>query len=166
MVKIALIALAFILLAVNWSIIEKEQHLAHGKAVYFELAPVDPRSLMQGDYMRLNFKLSQDIRAALRKKQPSNTSALASGDYFVIARLDDRNIAQFSKLFDNAPLADDEIKIQFRVRNNQIKFATNAFFFQEGKAKKYEAAQYGQFRLNSNGEPLLTALYDKTLSRL
>ncbi|XOT97907.1 GDYXXLXY domain-containing protein, partial [Alcaligenes pakistanensis] len=30
-----------------------------GQTVLLELAPVDPRSLMQGDYMSLNFALSQ-----------------------------------------------------------------------------------------------------------
>ena len=37
----------------NWSIYQKEQTLRDGQLVLFELAPVDPRSLMQGDYMYL-----------------------------------------------------------------------------------------------------------------
>ena len=39
----------------NWSIYQKEQTLRDGQLVLFELAPVDPRSLMQGDYMSLRY---------------------------------------------------------------------------------------------------------------
>ena len=49
--KMALVFLVIILGLVNWSITGKEKHLAEGKIVYLDLAPVDPRSLMQGDYM-------------------------------------------------------------------------------------------------------------------
>ena len=38
----------------NWSVYQKEQTLKDGQLVLLQLAPVDPRSLMQGDYMRLN----------------------------------------------------------------------------------------------------------------
>ena len=40
----------------NWSIYQKEQTLRDGQLVLFELAPVDPRSLMQGDYMSLRYR--------------------------------------------------------------------------------------------------------------
>ena len=47
-----------------------------------------------------------------------------------------------------------------------MKFATNAFFFQEGTAKRYEAARYGEFRVASDGELLLTGLRGKELQPL
>ena len=40
----------------NWSIYQKEQTLRDGQLVLFELAPVDPRSLMHGDYMSLRYR--------------------------------------------------------------------------------------------------------------
>lgn len=58
---IALVALIAVLGIVNASIIDKEKHLAEGQVVYLELAPVDPRSLMQGDYMALNFRVAQQV---------------------------------------------------------------------------------------------------------
>ena len=62
---IALATLVLILGLVNLSIVGKEKHLSDGRAVYLELAPVDPRSLMQGDYMALRFAIANQIRAAL-----------------------------------------------------------------------------------------------------
>jgi uncharacterized membrane-anchored protein len=47
-----------------------------------------------------------------------------------------------------------------------MKFATNAFFFQEGTARRYEAARYGEFRVAPDGELLLTGLRDKDLQAL
>jgi uncharacterized membrane-anchored protein len=45
------------------SIIEKETLLADGKLILLELAPADPRSLMQGDYMRLRYNIAENIKA-------------------------------------------------------------------------------------------------------
>src|SRR6185436_18060197 len=42
--------LVLVLGAVNWSIWGKERIKASGAVVYLDLAPLDPRSIMQGDY--------------------------------------------------------------------------------------------------------------------
>jgi uncharacterized membrane-anchored protein len=51
------------------------------------------------------------------------------------------------------------------MRDGRPKFATNAFFFQEGDAGLYEAARYGEFRVD-DGELLLTGLRGRALERL
>ena len=43
--------LVLLLVYFNWSVYQKEQTLKEGQLVLLQLAPVDPRSLMQGDYM-------------------------------------------------------------------------------------------------------------------
>ena len=53
--------LILVLFLFNKSIFEKEKILSEGKLVLLKLAPVDPRSLMQGDYMRLNYEISRNI---------------------------------------------------------------------------------------------------------
>lgn len=50
--------------------------------------------------------------------------------------------------------------------DGRVKFATNAFFFQEGHAKYYAGARYGEFRVAPSGELLLTHLRDEKLERL
>jgi uncharacterized membrane-anchored protein len=52
------------------------------------------------------------------------------------------------------------------VRNGAVKFATNAYFFQEGTGKYFQTARYGQFRVDDNGELLLVAMYDSDLKIL
>ena len=166
--KIALVSLVIVLGLVNWSIIGKERHLANGRIVYLDLAPVDPRSLMQGDYMALRFRIANEVYNALPKTkeyQRWGHNADATDGYAIIS-LDERNIGSFKHLYKDQTLSDNEILMRYRVRNGAVKFATNAFFFQEGHGKYYEPARYGQFRVDDKGELLLVAMYDKDLEQL
>ena len=165
--KIALIALVLVLVAVNGSIIGKERHLAHGKVVYLELAPIDPRSLMQGDYMALRFAAANEVWNALPvKERGDGRSGVEVFDGYAVIGVDTRGVGSFKRVYANSPLSDGEMLMRFRVRNGEVKFATQAFFFQEGHASIYAPARYGQFRVDDTGEPLLVALYDKELKRL
>lgn len=165
--KLALLAGLIVLTLVNWSIIGKERHLKEGRVVYLELAPVDPRSLMQGDYMALNYKVADEVYAALPKNKTKRWRRdIESADGRVVAGLDEKAIGRFKRLENQMPLASDEVLLRYRVRGGTLKFATNAFFFQEGQGKLYEQARYGRFRVASDGELLLTSLYDKDLRRL
>jgi uncharacterized membrane-anchored protein len=165
---IAIVGLLLVLGLMNWSIYVKEQHLAHGQIVKLKLAPVDPRSLMQGDYMALRFELAQTIHDALPKVEATDFWApdLANTDGLIIVQLDDADRASFVTLDNGQDLELGQHKLQYRVRNGQVKFATNAFFFEEGSAELYEAAEYGEFRVNSQGEVLLVALYNKDMQIL
>lgn len=154
-----------VLVAVNWAIWQKERHLAEGEIVYLELAPVDPRSLMQGDYMALNFALGNQIQSALHQSERDEDSLKALNGY-VVVRLDEQRIAHFQRLDEGTSLRDDERRLRYRLRNGQVRFATDAFFFQEGHGERYEPARYGQFRVNTKGEPLLVALYNAELTKL
>lgn len=166
--KVAIVSLVIILGLVNWSIAKKEKHLAEGKIVYLELAPVDPRSLMQGDYMALRFSLANEVYTTLPKTEKYKRwrHDVAASDGYVVADLDNRNIGTFKSLYDNQLLTGGEILMRYRVRNGAVKFATNAFFFQEGHGKYYQQAKYGQFRVDDKGELLLVAMYNKDLNKL
>ncbi|MES2102425.1 MAG: GDYXXLXY domain-containing protein [Pseudomonadota bacterium] len=139
-----------VLAAVNFSIYGREQLLANGRVVLLELAPVDPRSLMQGDYMALRFKIAND---AFRDKPAGELK-----DGRMLAALDEHGVASFRRLADGTPPAAGEVLLRYRVRNSLPKFATNAFFFQEGQAAAYQNARYGEFRVAADGDMILTAL--------
>ena len=53
------------LVVVNHGIVKRERILAEGHPLLLELAPVDPRSLMQGDYMRLAYEAERDVLMAV-----------------------------------------------------------------------------------------------------
>ncbi|MGQ4878533.1 GDYXXLXY domain-containing protein [Billgrantia sp. LNSP4103-1] len=163
---VVVVATVLILALVNWSIWAKERHLAEGEVVYLELAPVDPLSLMQGDYMALNFVIGNRIQDALFERRFENGEPHAT-DGHVVVRLDSQRVAHFQRLgASNASLAADEMRLRYRMRNGRVRFATDAFFFQEGHAERYELARYGEFRVNERGEPLLVSLHDAELELL
>lgn len=165
---IALLSLVIVLGLVNWSIAKKENHLVDGKIVYLDLAPVDPRSLMQGDYMALNFGIARQVYNTLPKSKEYKSwrHNIDAADGYVVVKLDERNIATFRYIYSDQSLAQNEILMRYRVRNGAVKFATNAYFFQEGTGKYYQPARYGQFRVDDDGELLLVAMYDKDLKKL
>lgn len=164
-----------ILLLVNVSIWQKQVHLSEGEVIYLELAPVDPRSLMQGDYMALRYKLSNDIYAVLSGTETPededsldlfNLDMLTAEDGHVVVEKDQNQVAQFVRIENDGALTATQRKLQFRVRNDRVKFATNAFFFEEGDEPLYRNARYGVFRLNDKGEVLLTGMLDEQYNSL
>jgi uncharacterized membrane-anchored protein len=135
-------AVLLVLIAVNVSILGKERIRAHGEVILLELAPVDPRSLMQGDYMALRFRLAEQITA-----EASGLAPLS---------LDARGVATLNPSPDAASL-----RMRYRVRNGQVWLGTNAYFFEEGSAERFARARYGEFRLDrATGEAVLTGLRD------
>ena len=156
--KIIVLATTVLLLAgVNWGIYQKERLLTSGRIVLLKLAPVDPRSLMQGDYMALRFAVAN------RAFQGGHSE---SADGRVVLTLDEQGVASFQRFDDGSLLRDEEVVMRYRVRHGQVKFATNAFFFQEGQGGLYQDAKYGEFRVAANGQSLLTGLRDEELRRL
>ncbi len=149
---VALVACAVVLALVNWTIQKRERHLETGRVVYLELAPVDPRSLMQGDYMRLDFALANQAFPFGTRKD------VADGK--VIVAVDQNRVATFRRLDDRRPLAAGEIAMRYRMRGGWPNFGTNAYFFEEGSAKAYENARYGEFRVGEDGDMILTGLRD------
>jgi uncharacterized membrane-anchored protein len=165
---VALLTAVAALAAVNLSIADKERQLAHGRVVCLELAPVDPRSLLQGDYMQLNYRLADDITRLLPRRTESQPwqPELVPADGRAVVTLDPRAVASFVRLDDGRPLAAGEILLRYRVRAGRLRFASDAFFFQEGTADAYENARYGCYRVGADGAMLLTSLHDEGLDKL
>jgi uncharacterized membrane-anchored protein len=137
-----------VLIAVNHSIVAKERIKTHGERIYLALAPVDPRSLMQGDYMALRFEISSHI----------STDASGSAGLLV----DSNRLATF-----NPDQEAPGLRIRYRIRNGDVWLGTNAYFFEEGTARHYEGARFGEFRVDlDSGEAVLVGLADKDLAPL
>jgi uncharacterized membrane-anchored protein len=162
--------LALVLVVANGGIWQREKLLATGRVVILELAPVDPRSLMQGDYMALNFAASRDItRLRLGGDRPSDDDSLMGfePDGYVMLQPDARGVATPLRIQpDVHPHTDGEVPLRYRVRDRGVRIVTNAFFFPEGEAKRYEVARYGELRVGDNGEALLVRMLGADLQPL
>jgi uncharacterized membrane-anchored protein len=156
---VAVVACVVVLALVNWTIHKREHHLETGRVVYLELAPLDPRSLMQGDYMALRFEIAREAHAALR-----DAPGRANGR--IVAAIGANGVAKYARLDDGRPLGADEIYLRYRLRAGDMKLGTNAWFFEEGTAQRYEPARFGEFRVDADGELLLTRMRGKDLQPL
>ena len=155
---IAVIAGVLLLAVVNVVVFQRERLLTDGRMVLLELAPVDPRSLMQGDYMALEFRAAVDARA-------SASVAASTGGHLVLA-VDERGVARFVRRDDGTPLAEREVRLRYRVRDGRVKLASNAWFFEEGQAAPLASARFGEFRVADDGEALLAGMRDAALQTI
>jgi uncharacterized membrane-anchored protein len=148
-----------VLLVANGAIWQKENLIAQGQPLFVPLAPVDPRSLMQGDYMSLRFAFSDGVRVA--------DTALAAGQRpFVVAKRDARGIATAVRPDLGMPLADDELRIELAPKNGDWVLVTDAWFFKEGEAERWAQAKYGEFRVGKDSRALLVGLRGADLKAL
>ena len=95
---------------VAWEVSKKERLLASGDTVLLELAPVDPRSLMQGDYMRLDYAIARQWRQ----------DASWPRDGAVVVVLDESGVAQFQRRDQGESLAAGERRLTYRIRNGRL----------------------------------------------
>jgi uncharacterized membrane-anchored protein len=146
------IALALVGLEVS----RKERLLASGEVVLLELAPVDPRSLIQGDYMRLDYAMSRLGEATTTWPR----------DGALVVRADQRGVADFVRRDDGQPLVTGEHRLTYRRRGARVRVGTDAFYFQEGTADVYSVARFGELRVAPDGTSVLVGLRDADLHPL
>lgn len=137
---------------------QKEAILETGRTIYVPLAPVDPRSLMQGDYMALRFELPSELPPPVVAGDPPVRA---------IASLDARSVAKVTTLAGASyKPTSDEIIITLARKHGRWMFATDAWYFKEGTADTYAKAKFGEFRVAPDGEALLVGLADENLQAL
>ncbi|MBB2487600.1 GDYXXLXY domain-containing protein [Mitsuaria sp. WAJ17] len=145
---------------VNALVWQKEQLIAQGRPVFVKLAPVDPRSLIQGDYMRLNFALPT-LPPVAELAGPWRARPRLE------AQLDARGVLTEVRLLapQEAPAAGSQLLALSPV-NGQWTLVSDAWYFQEGQEPLFRAAAYGEFRVLPDGRALLVGLADRNLRRL
>ncbi|MET4579755.1 GDYXXLXY domain-containing protein [Ottowia thiooxydans] len=142
----------------NADVWRKEQVIAHGQRILVPLAPVDPRSLMQGDYMQLRFSIPPKMLETLNESASYRLSKHA----VVIARLNTRAEAELVRLDGSGEtLAEGEIRLPLRQLKGDWVLVTDAYFFAEGQGARFEQARFGEFRVLSDGRALLVGLADQ-----
>ena len=154
---IILANLVIVLFFFNRSVVQKEELLTKGKLVLLELAPVDPRSLMQGDFMLLRYKVSRGI----------NGDSIPKRGFFVV-KPDSAGVSQRVRIQnDTNPLNDGETLLEYTVANWRfVNVGPSSYFFEEGQAEKYSKAKYGALKVDNKGNTLLIGLYDEKREKI
>ena len=121
------------------------------------LVPVDPRSLMQGDYMDLRFDIPTPVVGALADLNDRSVRRQAD----VVVQLDAQHQASVVRLAQaGEALGVNERRMPVKRLKGQWVLVTDAYFFPEGEGKRFEAARFGEFRVLADGRALLIGLVD------
>lgn len=137
----------------NAMIAHKETTIRKGTSMYVGLAPRDPRSLMQGDYMALRYEM----------KGAPNAYELERRGRFVV-RLDGKLVARFVRVYRGEELGNDELLLRYTRGRNGTRIGADSFFFQEGHGSHYANARYGELKVARSGESILVGLRNDDLS--
>lgn len=151
------LALAFALLILalfNYQVFQKEHTLKKGKLVFLELAPIDPTSLLQGDYMGLRYAITTELQY--------NDSLPKRG--FLVVRADEKGVGKLLRYQeDKQNLKQGEILVKYFQKDFRINIGAESFFFQQGKGYALDSAEFGALRVDPSGSSLLFGLADKNL---
>ena len=149
---------AIVLLVINVEIAGKEQIVRNGTTVLLRIAPRDPRSLLQGDYMALRYTMAGAVA--------SEAEQFKMNDGIAVIELGELNEARFVSLYKDQQLQDRQHLLRYRKRGDSVRLASDAYFFEEGSGQEYRAARFGEIRINTNGDAVLIGLRDAEGARL
>ncbi|MEZ4709744.1 MAG: GDYXXLXY domain-containing protein [Caldilineaceae bacterium] len=150
------LATIFLLGFVNYGVVQKENLIRSGTMVLLEIGPRDPRSLIQGDYMAIRYRMPTQMRL----------DELPHSGQFVVKR-SESGAGEILGLYDGqTPLAADELLVNFYQRAGDVEIGATSFFFQEGQSDTYQNARYGELRVSSSGEAILVGLADQNFKTL
>ena len=152
-----LLGLALVLLVVNGLVVRKELLLREGTSLFLALAPQDPRSLIQGDYMRLEYSLGREVRG---------WTANWPRDGRLVVRQDQRGVAQFVRRDEGGELQQGERYLRYRIRGGELHLGAESFFFQEGHAERYDRAKFAELKVTPAGDSVLVGLRGEQLEPL
>lgn len=156
--------LFIILLQVAWigyQVYSNETLLQNGETIKLELRPVDPRSLLQGDYVELNYTISQ----------LEDSSINENGPITIVLRKDAQGIHQYAGIYKydgewNTPYAPKEgdVLLNGKVTKpwgnaNQITYGIEHFFIPEGTGLEIEGkVKYAVVKVSDKGNAILESL--------
>ena len=152
------VTVAIVLTVINIEITSKERIVRNGTTVLLRIAPRDPRSLLQGDYMALRYAMAD---AVAREAELSGM-----GDGKAVVELGELKEATFVALYIGQPLQQGQHLLRYRKRGDSVRLASDAYFFEEGSGQEYRAARFGELRINTNGDAVLIGLLDAEGERL
>lgn len=178
--------------AVNYKVQQFEDVLATGKPIVLKIAPVDPRSLMQGDYMILHYAILSEFQQSqvlpesneslesnesidtLESNETTETTGIDESSpsgkkAYILVHLDKNHVATFCEKQSEIPTdfkhCTPNVYLPIRYKGWFPELPSQDYFFAEGKGEYYAQAEYAEYRFK-DGILLLARLLDKDLKGL
>lgn len=163
--------------AVNYKVQQFEDVLATGKPVVLKIAPADPRSLMQGDYMVLNYAILSELQQSQFSSESNESNETTGIDElspsgkkaYILVHLDKNHVATFCEAQSEIPTdfkhCTPNVYLPIRYKGWSPELPSQDYFFAEGKGEYYAQSEYAEYRFK-DGILLLARLLDKDLKGL
>lgn len=137
--------------------VTNERLLRNGASVKLELQPIDPRSLLQGDYVTLNYSISTLPRSSEAELESRGSRQRVR----VVLAQDVRGVHVFNRLYrDGETLAPNEIVMNGVTSGwGPIYYGIETYFVPEGTGLAVErSARFAYIRVSANGNAMLERL--------
>lgn len=163
--------------AVNYKVQQFEDVLATGKPVVLKIAPADPRSLMQGDYMVLNYAILSELQQSQFSSESNESNETTGIDElspsgkkaYILVHLDKNHVATLCEAQSEIPTdfkhCTPNVYLPIRYRGWSPELPSQDYFFAEGKGEYYAQSEYAEYRFK-DGILLLARLLDKDFKGL
>ncbi|SDO10965.1 Uncharacterized membrane-anchored protein [Paenibacillus sp. yr247] len=153
---IALLVLLQVL-AMSLQIGKSEWLLTHGQLIKLQLQPLDPRSLIQGDYVRLRYTISEPPIF-----EDKNQDAASKGKISVVlAPNSATGVYEYSRVYTKGEtLAPREVRLNgTKMGYKGIEYGIETYFVPEGTGRDVERdAKFAEVKVSAGGDAILVRL--------
>ncbi len=139
-----------------------ERLLTTGSLVKLELQPIDPRSMLQGDYVQLRYTISELPDDVIKSMDDRGIE----GRVEIVLSKNDQGLHVFDRIYtSDETLGTNEIVINGKKESynwNQIEYGIENYFIPEGTGLAVEEnAHFAYVRIGSNGNAMLERLSEE-----
>ncbi|MBF0101816.1 MAG: GDYXXLXY domain-containing protein [Desulfobacterales bacterium] len=158
-----ILAILFQVVVLSIMVIEREWIVVKGQRIYLRTAPVDPRDIMRGDYVRLTYDLSHipfdRIQGNLKNRMKQKGQIV-----YIVFQLGENGLATYKYATDTKPKDGLYIRgrisdlIDWRMNYSQtimnVSYGIESYFVEQGKGRDIEQKMRGidgiQFPMEMN----------------
>jgi len=162
--RVAVIVVIFLQFAlVVGSVLSNELKLRSADEIIVRLAPLDPRSLIQGDYVILAYSFERDARKELRVNASESLRFPNNTVHVLLTPQDGEYIFKdiSVKKIEEIPLGDIVLKGKV-ARYSRINFGIENFFVEENTGREVERnARFAKLKVTSSGEAFVVDLLEE-----
>lgn len=147
-IKLSIAAMVLQVAVLAYMAGEREWVVRTGRTLYLRTAPLDPRDVMRGDYVRLNYEVSR-VPRSLWQGSPADTNSTQAWPprdtpVYALLREDEEGVADLVALTDRRPEGGLFIRGRSEPSWGQqvaVRYGLEAYFMEQGKALELEQRQ-------------------------
>ncbi|WP_394174216.1 GDYXXLXY domain-containing protein [Guptibacillus hwajinpoensis] len=142
---------------VTYNGVKNEATIQSGKEIRLALAPIDPRSMLQGDYVTLRYDISTLFKGTELPNNkrikivlsPTTQETYEYGGYYKVE-------GNWNKPY--KPSDDDIVVNGITYGDNDVQYGIESFFIPEGTGQEFEDKTIAVIKVSENGNALLIEL--------